>query len=462
MLSRLLGQGALSQRIGHAGIWTVIGFGSNNGLRLVSNLALTRLLSPEIFGLMALAQVFMNGIAMLSDIGVRASVIRSPRGDDPRFLQTAWTMQIIRGVFVSALCCLIAWPVSLAYGEGILFPLICALALTAFISGFQSISIARVNRKLMVKGLTIMSLISRVLTLAVTIFLAWQWQSVWALAVGAIVGSVINVVLSFVILTRFDHRLVLEREAAREILLFGRWILLATFFTFLGARGQQAMFGLVVPVEVIGLIAIATLLSSIPTQLFTKLLNTVLFPSFAELMRERSQDLPRALRKVRIFIICLAFPMLFSISFLAQPIVDFLYDDRYQMAGLILALMALNAAVPLLSGSYQNLFLTEGRSDLHALLMFLWASSTTLAIFLGFSFFGLVGSLVGIGVATSIMFFINLKIALKRGYATWMLDVVAWSIVVLFYLGTLWTMEIPDALLSPDLIGRVFSERETS
>ncbi|MDY7023361.1 MAG: oligosaccharide flippase family protein, partial [Cyanobacteriota bacterium] len=73
-------------------IWTVVGYGGSQVLRLGSNLILTRLLIPELFGLMALVHTFIIGVALFSDIGIRPSIIRSNRWNDPLFLNTAWTL----------------------------------------------------------------------------------------------------------------------------------------------------------------------------------------------------------------------------------------------------------------------------------------------------------------------------------------------------------------------------------
>ena len=70
------------------------------GLRLGSNLILTRLLFPEAFGLMALVSVFLVGLAMFSDIGIGPAISHSKRGDEPGFLDTAWTLQVARGVIL--------------------------------------------------------------------------------------------------------------------------------------------------------------------------------------------------------------------------------------------------------------------------------------------------------------------------------------------------------------------------
>ena len=77
--------------------WVVLTSGLGHVLRLGSNLILTRLLVPEMFGLMSIASTVGTILAMLSDIGLRQAVVRSTRGDDKGFLDTAWTIQIVQG-----------------------------------------------------------------------------------------------------------------------------------------------------------------------------------------------------------------------------------------------------------------------------------------------------------------------------------------------------------------------------
>src|SRR5205823_683589 len=76
--------------------WTAAGFGTLLLFRFASNAILTYLLDPKVFGLMMLVNVFIVGLHMFTDIGTGLSVIRSPRGDDPDFLNTAWTIQVLR------------------------------------------------------------------------------------------------------------------------------------------------------------------------------------------------------------------------------------------------------------------------------------------------------------------------------------------------------------------------------
>src|SRR5687768_7547642 len=89
---------AFTGRIAKAASWTALAMLIGQIIRLGGNLIMTRLLPPEMFGVMAIVLAVQITLAMLLDIGLRTALIQSPRGDDERLLNTAWTMQIIRCV----------------------------------------------------------------------------------------------------------------------------------------------------------------------------------------------------------------------------------------------------------------------------------------------------------------------------------------------------------------------------
>lgn len=403
-------------------VWTFIGFGAENILRLGSNLILTRLLAPEMFGLMALAMVFLQGLEMMSDIGTKASIIRSDRGDDIHFLQTAWTVQVIRGGCICVATCFLAWPASLIYEQPILFPLLSVLSLTALISGFISISKSILGRKILLAKLTIVSLAVQVTTIVFTVLFAWILESVWALAIGVLLGRFLNLILSHTVLPPFKHRFRLEADALKELFVFGRWILLGTFFTFLGGRGLQTINGILVPIEILGLISIAGFMAWAPGNLVGKLLGNIAFPLFSKTRRENISNLGNVVRKVRILLITLTLPAFLLLSFIAQDLINFLYDDRYAEAGEFLAIMALNGMVGVLPMPYQNLMLAVGNSRMHAMIMGYSAAMRITGLLLGFHIGGVPGMLAGIGAGTFFVYLLSARFAWKHGYAGLALD----------------------------------------
>src|ERR1700729_1195426 len=84
-------QKSLKSRAIRASAWTMVGYFGGQVIRLGSNVILTRMLFPGAYGEIVLVGIFFQGLQMFSDVGIGPSIIRSNRGDDPLFLNTAWT-----------------------------------------------------------------------------------------------------------------------------------------------------------------------------------------------------------------------------------------------------------------------------------------------------------------------------------------------------------------------------------
>src|SRR5580693_6285452 len=110
-------------------IWSLVQYGSGQLIRLGSNLILWRLLYPDAFGLMAIVNSFIVGLAMFSDIGIGQNVVRHERGDEPDFLNTIWTIQVLRGLALMVLAIAGAIPVAHFYHQRELAGLIPMVAL---------------------------------------------------------------------------------------------------------------------------------------------------------------------------------------------------------------------------------------------------------------------------------------------------------------------------------------------
>src|SRR5882757_2906675 len=83
---------SLKQRAIRGSMWTMVGYVGSQVLRFGSTLVLTRMLFPEIYGKMAIAGVFFQGLQMFSDVGIGPSIIQNERGEHPPFYNTAWTI----------------------------------------------------------------------------------------------------------------------------------------------------------------------------------------------------------------------------------------------------------------------------------------------------------------------------------------------------------------------------------
>src|SRR5690606_15288743 len=123
--------------------------------RFVSNLILTYLLVPEAFGVMMLVNMAMTLLQMFSDLGIGPNIIHSKRGESTAFLNTAWTVQVIRGFVLWVVACLLAWPLAHVFNAQML-TVMPVVGLNAAIMGFNSTRLFTLNRKLTIGRITML------------------------------------------------------------------------------------------------------------------------------------------------------------------------------------------------------------------------------------------------------------------------------------------------------------------
>ena len=85
-------------------------------LGLGSTLILVRLLVPSDFGLLALAASFAQTVDGMMMLGTEEAVIRQP-APDRHVYNTAWTLNVLRGLTVTAIVLLSAVPVARFFGD---------------------------------------------------------------------------------------------------------------------------------------------------------------------------------------------------------------------------------------------------------------------------------------------------------------------------------------------------------
>ncbi|MGQ3137634.1 MAG: oligosaccharide flippase family protein [Sphingopyxis solisilvae] len=405
MKTLVVGQDAgssLRSRAVHSGAWIGVGFGIQKVLQLGSNLILTRLLFPEAFGLMALATVFLVGLAMFSDIGLKPAVIRDPRGDDPEFLNTAWTIQVVRGFLLCVIGAAIAYPVSLIYQQPILFPLLAVLSTTAAISGFASIGLATAERRLDFRKITMVQLAGQLVSIILLVTLAYFWRSVWALAVANVISSAGTVLIGYAALPRHQHRFQLEPYATKSLVHFGKWIFLSTVVTFLGGEGLRAIqAGFLTPAE-FGVLAIAYTIAAIPIDLSMKLTAAIGLPAFSEAHRNHADSLSGVLHQFRKRVLTFSFILVAMVAFTSDKIVELLYDERYHAAGAFVVAITLSNAAALIGLGYNNALLALGKSRTYSMVMACSTILRIIGIIAGFKSFGILGMIAGVGAANVI------------------------------------------------------------
>lgn len=343
---------SLKSRFVRAASWALGGYAATQLLRLGSNLLLTRLLVPDMFGAMAVANVLIIGLFMFSEFGLGSVGIKSARGDEPEFLNTMWTLEIARGALVgllalsaSGLLVLLAklhmLPVASAYADPRLPPVIAALAITALLMGLESPRKIWARRHLAIGMLTRLEIIAQVVTTVVMVAWAYVSPTLWALAMGPIAGSVVKTVLTHVALPGPPSALGWDRTSIHEIIDFGKWAFFSSALTFLMASGDRLLLGGMLDSRYLGFYSIAfTLATAMQTAVYA-IAGQAILPALSEIARDRVEQLKETLYKIRRPIDMVCRFTAGAMFMLGEPIIRAMYDTRYAEAGWILSVLSL-------------------------------------------------------------------------------------------------------------------------
>ena len=379
------------------------GFAMSQALRLGSNLILTRLLFPEAFGQMALVSVFIQGLQMFSDMGTGAAIVQNPRGDDRRFLDTAWTIQVVRGLLLWAGAWALSRPIAEFYGEPLLAWLLPAAGMTSVFAGLESTSLFTAQRHLELKRLTIVELTAQFLNVAVMISWALIGRSlhgpdnpsaVWALVAGSLAGSAARFVLSHTVFPGRRDAIRVEREALRALLAFGRWVFVSTLLGFLAGQTDRLVFAKMIPIGMLGVYGVAAALAALPTQAALKLAGTVVLPAYSRLAAVG--DLGDAFSRVRWPLLLVAGPAIAGLIGCGPFLIGILYDDRYAAAGWILPFLAAAAWFQVLESANGAALIARGRVSWVAAGSAAKLAGMVILLPLGFHLGGFRGALTGL------------------------------------------------------------------
>jgi O-antigen/teichoic acid export membrane protein len=394
--------------------WLSLNYGANQVLRLVNNLILTRLLSPPIFGLMAVVMAIRTGFELLSDVGVSQNIVSNPRGEDPDFYNTAWTLQVLRGFVLASLCLLLSVPLARFFDHPELGQILPVAALFFLFTGFDSTARGLLQKRLHVARMSLWEIGLSVLTLVAHVGAALVTRSVWALLIGTVITGAAGMIISYLYIPGMRHRFIIDRESALQLLRFGKWIFFSSIVYFFAMNFDRLYFAKQISLSQLGVYGIARGLADMFSLFVARASTFVLFPTVAAAglaAVEVRQKMLRG-RKTLLLGAAVGIGVLMAMSDL---IVNLLYDERYREAGLILPILCVGAWFSVLTSTNDSILLGLARPAYPA-----WSNAAKLLTYLvgvpvAFYFYGFFAAVAVLSAGEVVKYFTLWAISHKEG-----------------------------------------------
>lgn len=375
-------------------------------VRLCGNLILTRLLVPEAFGVMLVANVVWLGLTLLTDFGLRAVVIRSPQADRPDFLNTVWTLQILQGLLIATSLVAAGGLLALAARTGMIPPgstlaspdlpwVVGFMAIVALFAAGESTKFSQATRKLQMMRIAAIDLGAQLIALGVMLTWAGTAGGVGALVAGACAGSACRTLATHLVLEGQPNRFHYDGVVAMEVFYFGAPILLTSCIGFAMAHGDKLLLSWLLPANAMGSYVIGFLLVATFHEAAVKLMGLVAFPAISG---EVGRD-PGSLRGTYLRLrekgdtACLLIAALLASC--GDLLVALLYDARYSDAGTYLRILGLSL-VGIRYRLLSHVFVVLGRTRLLLYEQITHLACLIPAVLIGLRFFGPIGAVWGV------------------------------------------------------------------
>lgn len=404
-----------AHNIKSATVFVVLNHFSSQLIRLIGNLILTRLLAPELFGVMAFVFTIITALHMISDLGVNQAVVRSNNSTNEKFLKVAWTIKLIHGIFIAVVLILFGVILKImqinfeniesAFSYPDLPYVLFIIALTPILTALSSIRIVDYLRQIKQKELFVLEFVSQVSSMILMILMAYLFSSIYALVFGSIFAAMLKCILSYLYLKGAKSGICFQKEYFTEIVSFGKWIVVSSITGFIVNSGDKILLGFWVSASQLGFYSIAQILSHFVKQMVQKLMSSLYFPVLsAEVKSDRGvEKIKQKYYSIRFridLITCLSVGFVFSTS---ETIVNLLYDDRYVEVATILKILAFSSVW--VGGQLATqLFLAYGKSKLLSNVMVYQALVFILITPLFYYLFGFYGVIVSVVINPAIQY----------------------------------------------------------
>jgi O-antigen/teichoic acid export membrane protein len=338
------------------------GYGAQQVLRLASNLILTRLLYPAAFGLVSLVTVLSMGLVMLSDLAISPCVVQSKRGDDPAFLNTAFTIQAVRGTVLALAMLAMAKPAAWFYHEPQLAGLIELGSVQLLIAGLHSTAIFTLRRWLRLGWINALELGQSIIGMSVMIALARHGAGVWSLTVGTLVGTLGHTTLSHFLPVPYRNRFHWDKAAQQEISRFGRWVLGSSVAQFFGGQSDRILMGRFLSVTWLGIYSVALTLSEAAGAIVGRLISGVMYPVLSQAARTADSAVGDLYYRLRFKLDAFSMTSTGLLAGAGGWIIHVLWDKRYADAAWILRILCFRVAVALVVGPSETCLFSLGHT----------------------------------------------------------------------------------------------------
>lgn len=409
-----MAQKSLKQKAAASMVWTAFSKYSTMIIGFISGIILARLLTPYDYGCIGMLSIFMALAETFVDAGFGSALIQKKNPT-----QTDYSTIFFWNLGMSAVMYVALFFSAPAIAKFFNIPLLSSVlrvqGVILFIYALNLIQRNQLKKKLNFKLLGILTVVTSLISLAVTVWMAYKGYGVWALVAQNIIQAAIPCIV-FWFYVRWRPIFVFSWKSFKELFSFGFYMFLTHIINNFASQIQGLLIGKIYNAATMGYYSKALGTEKLASHSLASVLTQVTYPLYAKVQDDKLA-LTNMIRRLTMTVSYFTFPMMFILLLIAKPMFVLLYSDRWLQSVPYFQILCISGLAACLQSINLQSISAIGKSNV----MFTWTLIKRLVGLLfiigGLFFWGMTGLLVGIVLNAWFAYFVNISLVSKHiGY----------------------------------------------
>lgn len=400
----------LKQKAAAGMIWTALQRYAKMFIQFLSGIILARLLTAYDYGCIGMLSIFMVLAESFIDCGFGSALIQKKNPTQVDYSTIFfWNIGMAAVMYIILYAC--APAISRFYRIPLLCPVLRVQGLVLFIYAFNIIQRNQLKKKLNFKVISIVTVGTSIVSLGLTVFMAYKGYGVWALVTQNIVGALIPAVI-FWFYMKWRPTLTFSWKSFKELFGFGFYMFMAHIINSFGQKFQGLLIGRFFNPTTMGYYSKAEGTEKLASHSISGIMTQVTYPLYAEVQDDK-EKMANMIRRLTMTLAYTTFPIMFILLLCAKPLFILLYSDRWvNSVPYFQVLCVAGLAGCLHSVNLQAIF-AIGKSKVVFIWTFIKRCIGIGFVVLGLTFFGMKGLLAGVVLNYWFSYFVNISLVSK-------------------------------------------------
>ncbi|QQX75953.1 MULTISPECIES: lipopolysaccharide biosynthesis protein [Aequorivita] len=351
---------SLRQQAINGVIWTFAQQFSVQIINFGMQIVLARLLMPEMFGLIAMINIFISIGQLLMDGGMTTSLIRTKNSDNKDY-STVFMTNLSVSIFVYLIVFACAPLIADFYDQAILTEIVRVFALMFVINAFSAVHVAKLTKEMNFKKQMTFQIPSTVIGAITGVTLALLGYGVWSL-VWLNLAQVTALSLQYWLMTDWRPSFIIDKSKLKYHFNFGYKMTLSGLLDRIYNNAYNIVIGKFFSPAQVGFFYQAESMRLFPVNQIGSVLGKVTYPMFAKI--ETDKELKNACKKTMKLVLSVAIPVMFILILVADDLFLLVFGEKWMPAVPYFKILAIASIVRPISGYNLNILKVKGRSDL--------------------------------------------------------------------------------------------------